>query len=254
MPSRGHDSHFDTLVWALGSTADTSEVPGAAENAYTLDSLTDARALADRLEHLDHGDVMVCGTGLTGVETAAEIAERHPALTVRLVGRDEPGATLTPKARAYLQAALTRLRVRVETGTEIRKVLPGTADVVVWTAGTRVSPLAAAAGLEVDDRGRIVTDPGPRSVNHPHVYAVGDAAAVRLGYGVMHGTCQGGMPTGVHAAVSITRRLDGKYARPPTGPGNTCAPGGPGSAPTAGTSATSPTVSWPRRPAATSTG
>ncbi len=51
-------------------------------------------------------------------------------------------------------------------------------------------------------------------MSHPDVYAVGDAAAVRQGYGVMHGTCQGGMPTGVHAAVSIFRVLEGKQPKP----------------------------------------
>ena len=87
------------------------------------------------------------------------------------------------------------------------------ADVVLWTSGTRVSPLAAAAGLTVDERGRIVTDAALRSVSHPDVYAVGDAAAIRQGYGVMHGTCQSGMPTGVHAAVSIARALRGQAAQ-----------------------------------------
>ena len=69
------------------------------------------------------------------------------------------------------------------------------AQAVLWTTGVRVSPLAAAAGLQVDDRGRIVTDESLRSVSHPNVYAVGDAAAIRQGYGVMHGTCQSGIPT-----------------------------------------------------------
>ena len=47
-------------------------------------------------------------------------------------------------------------------------------------------------------------------MSHPNVYAVGDAAAVRQGYGVMHGTCQGGIPTAVHAGASIARRLAGR--------------------------------------------
>jgi NADH dehydrogenase FAD-containing subunit len=127
---------------------------------------------------------------------------------------------MNPKARTYLQSALDRLGVRVRSGVEAVKALPGSvelaggesiaADVVLWTSGTRVSPLAAAAGLAVDERGRIVTDTALRSVSHPDVYAIGDAAAIRQGYGVMHGTCQGGMPTGVHAAVSIVRTLKGK--------------------------------------------
>jgi NADH dehydrogenase FAD-containing subunit len=82
------------------------------------------------------------------------------------------------------------------------------ADAVLWTSGVRVSPLAA--GLDVDERGRIVTDAALRSVSHPNVYAVGDAAAIRQGFGLLHGTCQSGMPTGVHAAMSIMRELNGK--------------------------------------------
>ncbi|MGV9345113.1 NAD(P)/FAD-dependent oxidoreductase [Streptomyces spiralis] len=216
--------HYDTLVYGLGSVADTTAVPGVDDHAYTLDSPQDAEVLADRLARLGSGTAVIVGSGLTGVESAAEIAERHPELNVVLLGRDEPGAAMTPKARRYLQSALDRLGVRVRSGVEAVKALPGSveladggsiaADVVLWTSGTRVSPLAAAAGLAVDEHGRIVTDSALRSVSHPDVYAIGDAAAIRQGYGVMHGTCQGGMPTGVHAAVSIVRTLKGKRPKP----------------------------------------
>ncbi|MGW4406700.1 NAD(P)/FAD-dependent oxidoreductase [Nonomuraea sp. NPDC004702] len=219
--------HYDTLVYGLGSVADTVTVPGVEEHAYTLDSVPDAEALAARLGRLGRGMVAVCGSGLTGVESAAEIAERHPELDVVLLGRQEPGAAMAAGPREYVRKALARLGVRVRSGVEVTKVLPGSvevvcgpdaesvaADVVLWTSGTRVSPLAAAAGLTVDDRGRIVTDAFLRSVSHPDVYALGDAAAIRQGYGVMHGTCQSGMPTGVHAAVSILRALDGRRLKP----------------------------------------
>ncbi|MFC9975787.1 NAD(P)/FAD-dependent oxidoreductase [Spirillospora sp. NPDC127200] len=215
---------YDTLVYGLGGAADTSAVPGAEDHAYTLSSVQDAELLADRLARLGSGTVVVAGSGLTGVESAAEIAERHPQLNVVLLGRREPGAAMNPKARKYLREALDRLGVQVRTGAEVVKVLPDTvelaggesiaADAVLWTSGTRVSPLAAAAGLTVDERGRIVTDAALRSVSHPEVYAIGDAAAIRQGYGVMHGTCQGGMPTGVHAALSIDRELRGKQPKP----------------------------------------
>ncbi|MEV6035854.1 FAD-dependent oxidoreductase [Nonomuraea sp. NPDC052116] len=216
--------HYDTLVYGLGSVADTAAVPGVEDHAYTLNSAQDAELLADRLARLGRGTVVVGGSGLTGVESAAEIAEQYPELDVVLLGRQEPGAAMSPKPRAYLQAALARLGVRVLSGVEVVKVLPDAvelaggelvaADAVLWTSGTRVSPLAGAAGLTVDERGRVVTDAALRSVSHPDVYAVGDAAAIRQGYGVMHGTCQGGMPTGVHAAVSIVRTLDGRRPKP----------------------------------------
>ncbi|WP_020014252.1 NAD(P)/FAD-dependent oxidoreductase [Promicromonospora sukumoe] len=215
---------YDTLVYGLGSVADTTRVPGADDHAYGLSGAQDAELLADRLGQLRGGTVVVVGTGLTGVESAAEIAEQRPDLDVVLVGRTEPGATMNAKAGTYLRGALDRLRVTVRSGADVVKVQPDAvelaggeriaADVVLWTGGARVSPLAAAAGLEVDDRGRVVTDAALRSVSHPDVWAIGDAAAIRQGYGVMHGTCQGGMPTGVHAALSIDRLLRGKEPRP----------------------------------------
>ncbi|MEU8139690.1 NAD(P)/FAD-dependent oxidoreductase [Streptodolium elevatio] len=216
---------YDTLVYALGAASDVSAVPGVEDHAYTLGGAHDAELLADRLARLAAGGtVAVVGTGLTGVESAAEIAERHPHLDVVLLGRGEPGAAMNAKARTYLRSALDRLGVRVLSGVEVAKVLPDVvelsdgagiaADVVLWTGGTRVSPMAAAAGLAVDERGRIRTDAALRSTSHPAVYAVGDAAAVHQGYGVMHGTCQGGMPTGVHAAMSILRELKGRQPKP----------------------------------------
>lgn len=212
---------YDTLVYALGGVADTTGVAGADEHAYALDGRHDAELLAHRLGR--GGNVAVCGSGFTGVEAAAEIAEQHPDATVTLLGRTEPGAALGRKAKAYLQDRLRRLGVRVRTGAEIVKVLPDAvaladgdpvpADTILWTSGVRPAPLAEVAGLTVDGYGRIVTDAALRSVSHPDVYAVGDAAAIEQGYGTVHGTCQSGMPTGVHAARSILATLAG--GRPP---------------------------------------
>lgn len=216
--------HYDTLVYGLGSVADTATMPGVEDYAYTLYGAEDTEVLADGLARLSSGTVVVAGSGLVGVESAAEIAERRPELNVVLLGRSAPGADMNPKAKAYLWSALARLGVRVRSEVEVVKVLPDgvelaggeniAADLVLWTGGTRVSSLAAAAGLTVDGRGRIITDATLRSVSDPEIYAVGDAAAIRQGYGVMHGSCQGGMPTGVHAAVSIVRALRGKRPKP----------------------------------------
>jgi NADH dehydrogenase len=215
--------HYDTLVYALGSVADTDAVPGVDEFGYTLNSAQDAVLLAEQLDRMPDGTVVVAGGGLTGVESAAEIAEQHPELDVVLLSRQVPGSMMGEKARARLHAGLDRLGVTVRAGVDIVKVMADGvaladgdvvgAQAVLWTTGVRVSPIAAAAGLEVDDRGRIVTDHSLRSVNHPNVYAVGDAAAIRQGYGVMHGTCQSGIPTALYTAASIVRELKGKQPK-----------------------------------------
>ena len=219
-----YELRYDTLVYALGSVADTESVPGVDEFGYTLNSAQDAATFAARLERLGGATVVVAGGGLTGVESAAEIAEQHPDVDVVLLSRDEPGSMMGVKARARLHAGLARLGVRFRGDADIVKVMADgvaladgevvSAQAVLWTTGVRVSPLAARAGLQVDDRGRIITDESLRSVSHPDVYAIGDAAAVRQSYGVMHGTCQSGIPTSLHAAASIVRELNGKQPKP----------------------------------------
>jgi NADH dehydrogenase FAD-containing subunit len=219
-----YELRYDTLVYALGSVADTESVPGVDEFAYTLNSAQDAATSADQLDRLGGATVVVAGGGLTGVESAAEVAEQHPDIDVVLLSRDEPGSMMGAKARARLHAGLDRLGVRFHAGADIVKVMADgvaladgevvSAQAVLWTTGVRVSPLAATAGLQVDDRGRIVTDESLRSVSHPNVYAIGDAAAIRQSYGVMHGTCQSGIPTSLHAAASIARELNGKQPKP----------------------------------------
>ncbi|GAA4051811.1 NAD(P)/FAD-dependent oxidoreductase [Nonomuraea soli] len=218
----GRTVAYDILVYALGSVTDIATVPGVDENAYTLNTAAEARRLAERLAAVD--SVVVGGGGLTGVESAAEIAETHPGLRVVLLSRDVPGSMMGEKARAYLHAGLKRLGVEVRTGVEIAKVLPDAVELAdgerietgatLWTTGTRVSPMAAQAGLTVDDRGRIVVDETLRSVSHPEVYAVGDAAAIRQPYGVIHGTCQSGIPTAAHAADAVARQVTGRQPKP----------------------------------------
>ncbi|MFD1050275.1 NAD(P)/FAD-dependent oxidoreductase, partial [Kibdelosporangium lantanae] len=102
---------YDTLVYALGAVADSAEIPGVDDHAFTLNTRQDAELLASRLPNLR--TVVVAGSGLTGVECAAEIAEQHPHLEVVLLGRQEPAAAMTPKARAHVRAVLDRLGVQV---------------------------------------------------------------------------------------------------------------------------------------------
>ncbi|MEU6228478.1 FAD-dependent oxidoreductase [Streptomyces sp. NPDC047042] len=216
---------YDTLVYALGSSADTRKVPGADTHAFTLDNPEIAGRFAVRLTEVAAagGTVTVCGGGLTGIEAATEIAESHPGLDVTLISVDEPGGMMGTKARAYLFGALDRLGVTLETGARVTKVLPDAveladgrlvrSDACLWTTGVRVSPLAADAGIATDDRGLILVDATLRSVSHPEIHAIGDAA-VRLAWGQIHGTCQSGLPTAQYTADTIARLVRGKAVKP----------------------------------------
>jgi len=212
---------YDTLVYAVGSLTTTCVVPGAAQHACTLNGIEAAEAFAARLR--EAGTVAICGGGLTGVEAATEVAESHPHLKVVLISETPPGSMMGPKARRHLYDGFTRLGVTAMSGSLVTKVRPdgldlanGTTiptDVVLWTSGVEVPPLASDAGITTDRHGRVVTDGSLRSVSHPEVFAVGDAAAVRQRWGTIHGTCQSGIPTGAFAAQEIARQLAGRPPR-----------------------------------------
>lgn len=212
---------YDTLVYAIGSRTETLAVPGADQHAYTFSTADEAARFAAEITALPRdATVAVCGGGLTGIEAATELAETNPGLRVVLVSRDEPGSMMGPKARAHLNRALRRLGIQVRSAVDIAKVLPDAVELAdgelipcdarLWTAGVTVAPLATEAGIATDERGRVITDPTLRSVSHPSVHAIGDAAAIRQSYGVVHGTCQSGIPSGAYIAEALGRRLSGK--------------------------------------------
>ena len=216
---------YDQLVFAVGSATNMAGVPGADQHAHSLNGPQAATRFASRLADLGPGGVVVVGgNGLTGIEAATEVAESHPHLRVVLLGRDEPGSMMGPKARAYLGQALARLGIAVRSGVVITKVLPEgveldggeivCSDATLWTTGFWSSPLAGEAGLAVDARGRVVVDATLRSVSHPTVFAIGDAAAIRLAWGEIHGTCQSGIPSGAHAADNIGRLVRNRKPKP----------------------------------------
>ncbi|GAA0934762.1 hypothetical protein GCM10009557_95390 [Virgisporangium ochraceum] len=167
-----------------------------------------------------NGTVVVVGGGLTGIEAATEIAEARPDLRVGLVARDSLGDWLSPKGRAHVRRVCDGLGITVHEHTAVTAVeadrvvtADGTvipAAVTVWTTGFAVHPVAAATALEVTDTGRIVVDGTMRSVSHPEVYAVGDAAfAMGPGERPLRMSCASGTPMAWQAADAIAARLTG---------------------------------------------
>jgi NADH dehydrogenase FAD-containing subunit len=216
-----HELEYDTLVYALGSGWNDQGVPGTAEHAHEIASRPGARRLRERLALLDVGQsVVVVGGGLTGVEAVTEIAEARPDLDVALAARAGLGDWLSPKGTRHLRKVFDRLGITVHEHAAVTEVeadrlvtADGTsvpAAVTVWTTGFAVHPIAKATALEVTGTGQIVVDGTMRSVSHPDVYAVGDAAlAMGPGGKPLRMSCASGTPAAWQAADAIAARLTG---------------------------------------------
>lgn len=219
--SSGAELDYDYLIYAVGSTAAApAAVPGFADFAYAVADLESAQRLRYALADLPlAAPVTVVGGGLTGIETAAELAERGRQVT--LVCGAGLGPSLSRRGRRSVARRLRGYGVNMlesATVTEVRwdavvlgdgAVLPSAAT--IWTAGFAVPDLAARSGLSTDALGRLLTDETLTSVDNPYIVAAGDAAApsgqpLRM-------SCQAAGPLGAQAANTVLSRIAG--AAPP---------------------------------------
>jgi NADH dehydrogenase len=204
---------YTDLVIALGAVTRMPRVPGLREHALCLKDLGDAIRLRNHvLRQIELADAapesaarrltfVFAGAGFAGVEALAEVQElagealrRHPRLA-----RVEPRWVLVDHAPRILgqvtdglaRAAtrtLERRGIEIVTGTALESVDAEGArlsdgrhldcDTVVWTAGVEPNPCAAALGLPLDESGRVPVDATLRVAGMPHVWALGDCAAV----------------------------------------------------------------------------
>ena len=190
---------YDKLIYALGSTS------RAPEHAAPVDGHLRERVAGKR-------SATVVGAGLTGIETAAELAES--GIRVRLVSSGRLGEDLSAKGAAHLRKVFTRLGVEVLAGVKVvaveeNAVVLDNGDVLdseltVWATGFGVPRLAAEAGIAVDEHGRVLVDRTLRSVSHPDVYAAGDSALIQDK--PLRMACATGLPAGSHVAHVVTGR------------------------------------------------
>jgi NADH dehydrogenase len=213
----GRTLDYDYVIYAVGSTAVApASVPGAAEFAHPVGELEYAQWLRDSLDEL-HPDapVTVVGAGLTGTETAAELAEQGRRVTLVCGGALVP--SLSAAGRRSVAKWLAKHGVAVledDVVTEVRADAVVFADgavrpsaLTIWTAGFGVPDLAVQSGLHTDGIGRLLTDETLTSVDDDRIVASGDAAAPS---GVpLRMSCQAAVPLGAQAANTVLSRIAG---------------------------------------------
>jgi len=208
----------DAVVLAAGAQPNFFHTIGAAEHAYPLYSVEDARRIRGRIVQLFEDVIqrpdrlaagaltfVVVGGGPTGVETAGALAELvhnvmphvYPGLPLggaQVILVDLGHALLTgfsAEAGEYAAQQLQRRGVQLRLGVGVQEV---TADhvtlsdgntidtrLVVWGGGEKAATIVAGSDLPQGRGGRIDVEPDLTVPGHPGVYAVGDIANIPFG-------------------------------------------------------------------------
>ena len=239
---------FDHLVVATGSSTNYFGVPGAAEHAFPLYSITDAVELRNRIiEQFESADrepsliddgalsFVIVGGGPTGVELSGAMAElfdrvlrkdfRHlPVDRARVVLVEMADSLLTPfqkRSRRHAIDALRRRGVDVRLATKVESVgadhvvLDGGERVptqtLIWAAGVQASGLTAALDVELGPGGRIVVDEDLSIRGRPGGWALGDVAHVTSTDGsAVPQLAPAAMQGGEMVAHNILRSVEGR--------------------------------------------
>ncbi|WP_281195230.1 NAD(P)/FAD-dependent oxidoreductase [Halorubrum sp. F4] len=204
----GEAVEYDYLLLAIGSTTAFFGIDGLKEHAHQLKSLADAQAIHDDVREAagnatrsEPAQVLVGGAGLSGIQTAGEIAEyrdKHRApLDITLVeGLDEVFPGNDPQLQGALRQRLEDADVEILTGDFISKAdedavyLGGgedeepeelAYDVLIWTGGITGQKELDAVDVEKDDRSNRVFAESDFTTSDDRVFAIGDTALVDQG-------------------------------------------------------------------------
>ena len=197
---------FDQLIVALGSVTADFSIPGVAEYALGMKSVSEALAIRAevmrrfedlcRFEDDTSFSISVVGGGPTGVEMAGAFAElvrgplkndqAHAASHIR-INLIEAGPRILPmfseKLSARAKKDLEKLGVNVLLNTAVAELKPRSiivkdgneiaSEVTIWAAGVKGEPAGGLLNLPLVST-RIDVDESLQVKNYPGIFAIGD--------------------------------------------------------------------------------
>ncbi|MUV86010.1 NAD(P)/FAD-dependent oxidoreductase [Natronomonas sp. CBA1123] len=191
---------YDYLLVGFGSQTAFFGIDGLKEHSLTLKSLDDALEIHEAITEAareasrnDPAQVIVGGAGLSGIQSAGEIAEfrdKHRApLDVHLVeGLDNVFPNNDPVVQAKLRKLLEEKDVEIHTGEFIGEVDEETVyvgdemeldyDVLLWTGGITGQDAAETAEVDKDERSNRIESASNFQTSDERVFALGDAALI----------------------------------------------------------------------------
>ncbi|TSD13410.1 NAD(P)/FAD-dependent oxidoreductase [Haloglomus irregulare] len=223
---------YDYLVVGFGSQTAFFGIDGLEEHSLTLKTLDDALEIHEEVKQAareasrnDPAQVVVGGAGLSGIQSAGEIAEfrdRHRApIDIHLVeGLDNVFPNNDPVVQAKLGNLLEEAGVNIMTGEFIGEVDEDTVyvgddteldyDVLVWTGGITGQNAAETTGVDQDERSHRLHAATDFRTEDDRVFALGDAALVDQGETPAPPTAQAAWQAAEVAGENVARAIRGQ--------------------------------------------
>jgi NADH dehydrogenase len=224
---------YDYLLLGIGSRTAFFGIDGLREYAHTLKSLDDALGIHDDVQAAasdatqdDRAQVVVGGAGLSGIQTAGEIAEyrddHRAPIDIHLVeGLDNVLPNSDPELQGALRKRLEAADVNIMTGEFIGEVDEDTVyvgeeaeldyDVLVWTGGITGREAIEDANLDKDERSNRVFSDQTFETDDDRVFAIGDCALIdQPGEDPAPPTAQAAWQAADVAGTNLARRVRGQ--------------------------------------------
>ncbi|WP_440008776.1 NAD(P)/FAD-dependent oxidoreductase [Halomicrococcus sp. SG-WS-1] len=226
----GDEIEYDYLLVGLGSQTAYYGIPGLDENSLTLKSLDDALEIHESVKEAageatrnDPATVVVGGAGLSGIQSAGEIAEyrdKHRApIDIYLVeALDEIMPGQDPELQGTVKKYLLEKDIEILTGDPITEATeddiqfdegdPLEYDVFLWTGG--ITGRAAMNDCGLDNEHNRVTTEANFQTSDDRVFAIGDCAIVDQGNDPAPPTAQAAWQAAEVAGENIARSIRGQ--------------------------------------------
>ena len=231
----GSTVDYDYLVVGFGSRTAFFGIEGLEEHSLTLKGLDDAMEIHDAIKDSakeatrdEPAQVVVGGAGLSGIQSAGEIAafrDRHRApIDIHLVeGLDNVFPNNDPVVQAKLRKLLEARDVNIMTGEFIGEVDEETVyigeeteldyDVLLWTGGITGQEPASKCEVEQDERSHRIESASTFRTSDERVFALGDAALVEQDDAVAPPTAQAAWQAAEVAGENVARSIRGQPMR-----------------------------------------
>ncbi|ELY43632.1 NAD(P)/FAD-dependent oxidoreductase [Natronorubrum bangense] len=224
------DVEYDYVLVGLGSQTAYYGIPGLEEHSLTLKSLDDALEIHDAVKQASQdatrgepAQVVIGGAGLSGIQTAGEIAEfrdNHRApIEIHLVeALDEIFPGNDPECQQALRDLLEDAGVRIHTDDPITEATedviefdegePLEHDVLVWTGG--ITGRDAFDDVDLEKEHNRVNTKANFQTSNERVFAIGDSAIIDQGDQPAPPTAQAAWQAAEVAGENISRAIENR--------------------------------------------